>query len=194
MKKIYSFFPDISASLRFLNDRGSRKKICLDIGVGKGENSKFLLDRGWSVKLIEKDLLKAENLLELIKKYGEKAEIIEKDFVNWDMKKNIFSLVLCTNVFHFIKKEHYTECFKKIINAISPGGIAIFSILTPNSLNKPEGFVNGLYLEEVKEFFKELDFLHSEVFETKSGQNIAFLTVFKPIGFLRRLLEKIFYK
>ena len=80
MKEIYSFLPDISASLRFLNDRGSRKKICLDIGVGKGENSKFLLDRGWSVKLIEKDLLKAENLLELIKKYGEKAEIVEKDF------------------------------------------------------------------------------------------------------------------
>jgi SAM-dependent methyltransferase len=161
----------------FLGDWPGR--VALDLAGGAGRNSMFLVERGWSVDLVDisdvalglaKEKFQAGEEHPVAGKLN--AAQIDLNTAN-DLGQNKYDLIV---VFYFLRR----ELFPALIAALKPGGILIYRTYTIDRMNAPGGPTDPAYLlqpGELREAFDELDVLYYN--ETRTGKAAAELVAKK---------------
>jgi tellurite methyltransferase len=159
---------------QFLRERAAG--VALDLAGGAGRNSMFLVERGWSVDLLDI----SEVALELAKEKFQassasgKLSTEARDLnVTDDLGRDKYDLIM---VFYFLRR----ELFPALIAALKSGGMLIYRTYTIDRMNVPGGPTDPAYLlqpDELREAFDELDILSYN--ETKTGKAAAELVAKK---------------
>jgi SAM-dependent methyltransferase len=161
----------------FLGDWPGR--VALDLAGGAGRNSMFLVERGWSVDLVDisdvalglaKEKFQAGEEHPVAGKLN--AAQIDLNTAN-DLGQNKYDLIV---VFYFLRR----ELFPALIAALKPGGILIYRTYTIDRMNAPGRPTDPAYLlqpGELREAFDELDVLYYN--ETRTGKAAAELVAKK---------------
>jgi len=153
--------------------------LALDLAGGAGRNSVFLLERGWSVDLVdisEVALGLAKEKFQAVEGHPVAGKLnaaqIDLNTAN-DLGQNKYDLIV---VFYFLRR----ELFPALLAALKSGGMLIYRTYTIDRMNVPGGPTDPAYLlqpGELREAFAELDILFYN--ETKTGKAAAELVARK---------------
>ena len=107
------------------------KGIAYDLGCGAGNLSFYLLQKGWKVIAVDKEVeiikSKKEKLKDTLK---EKLEIVQECFENLEMKKCDF--ILAINSLPWCDKEKFNDVWNKINKSLKVGGRIAITFFGPN--------------------------------------------------------------
>lgn len=176
-----------------------KEKAVLDLGCGYGHNCMDFVRRGAS-RVVGADL--SEKMLAVAKKQNshEKIAYYNMDMTELDALGQGFDLVYSSLAFHYV--EHFAPFVQKIYNALSPGGMLLFSqehpIITATQ-NGAGGWVTNeagekvaytfsnysqsgrrsgfWFVEDVEEFHRPM----SEIITTLARTGFRILDVVEPV-------------
>ena len=116
-KRIENRTPMVSNWVRKYISLIPSKKLVLDLACGSGRNTRFLLDQGYTVVALDKDISQLADISgELnLRKYKFDLETSAK----FPFNKQEFSGIIVTNYLH-------RPLFGDLINALSHGGVLIY--------------------------------------------------------------------
>lgn len=124
----------------------------LDLGAGAGVETGFLIQNGWNVTAIDKEIInKAEIETRLDDKQKTRLNFKEYSFEELigkpELYKEQYDLVIGINSLFFCSKEKIDELLRQIGSSLKPGGILI-----ANLLGKDDDW-HGLPKHDDKKFF-----------------------------------------
>ena len=120
--------------LQYLVPLLPRNAHILDMGAGNGNNTKFLLERGYTVTAVEPNPTAIKKLEGLQKYYPKQIRIVEASVDTYKPKQK-FDVVICCMVVHFMKDHRAgTKAVRTIQAWTKPGGI---NLLTGYMSNQP---------------------------------------------------------
>ena len=138
--------------------KNAKQGSVLDIGIGRGDDSIFLAEKGFFVTAVD---IK-ENIIESFKKRVSlesfKIEIVSKNIKDFDIKKNNYTLIIAINSLHFLEKKVFFNVLEKIKNGLRKGGICIIAVFTDEDPMVKEGKVGNNYFPkagELKNIFEK---------------------------------------
>ena len=142
---------------------GSR---ALDIGAGYGNETKVLLDRGFSVVAVETEP-GALKYLKRIESKNPKLIVSSVSLPNIPNKMT-YDIIVCEMVLHFLSKPDVHRSIKNMQHYTVPRGLnVISSYIEQDSIHKDERLVGYfdylLAADELDELYKDWDILHSEL-------------------------------
>lgn len=123
----------------------------LDLGCGKGENSIFLLKKGFDVVGVDCKVKNVDNI-----------KFFNEDITHFDFKD--YDVILCNYVLNFLDRKDILKMIGKIKKHTEKNGINVISVFTIDNPNK-----NFKYLfkeKELKEFYKDWKILEYKKFIT----------------------------
>ncbi len=151
--------PNIFAEqvLEYLPEKGS----LLDIGAGRGQDSKFFADRGYDVTSLD---ISAEALQEA---NDSRIKSIEADITQGlPFKSESFDIVYAHLSLHYFGAAMTDKIFLEINRVLRPNGVLAFFT---NSTTDPE-YGTG---EKIEDDFFAIGSIHKRYFSVESAQNFA---------------------
>ena len=130
----YSNFAINAAKMlkELFNKEFHKKGLIVDLGCGSGVVAKELLDSGFDVLGIDI----SEALIEIAKKRAPTGKYIVGSFFDINLPKciGVISTSECLNyATHGENEKHLKTLFKKVLNALQPGGLFIFDMIEPGT-------------------------------------------------------------
>ena len=96
----------------------------LDLGCGTGNPiARHIIDRGFAVVGADQ----SGKLLEIAKTVVPEAELIHADMIDIEFSQTFAAAIAWDSVFH-VKRTHHFDIFKKLANALGPGGRLLLSV------------------------------------------------------------------
>lgn len=103
--------------------------LALELGCGTGQGCEFFLDRGWSVTAIDIDPRAIEATRDRVGDHPRlklvQADIVEVPFAPSDA-------VAAGFVLFFLDADQFAATWRKILEALRPGGVLLVQFLGPN--------------------------------------------------------------
>lgn len=161
-------------ALEFFKDETDYAKHAIDLGCGTGIDTLALLEKGWKVMAIDKQpsaITYLKNKIPGISQH--KIELIQGEFEWVDLPKT--TLVNASFSIPFCQPEHFESAWKRIENAIAPGGRfagQFFGWKDTWAVNDSMSFHTET---QVKELFKAFVMEYVDEVET-TGQTIGGLS------------------
>lgn len=159
-------------AINFTNERSNKN--ALDLGSGAGNETVFLLKKGWQVWSNDSHeaamkIISSRNDIEL---YREKLTLIHANFVNlpWEELPK-FDLIFAGYALPFVKEKEFTKLWEKIVANLSPQGLFVGNFFGPdtNTFNWwTKRKMTFLTKEKVLELFKDFTI---ELFEENYEKN-----------------------
>jgi SAM-dependent methyltransferase len=106
----------------------------LDVGAGNGNNTRFLLENGYSVTAVDPNPRAIKDLLLLQKQYPKKLNV-QKDSVDTYIPKEKYDVVVCCMVVHFMKNS--ADGIKAIHDIQSWTKLGGFNLVTSYMKDQP---------------------------------------------------------
>ena len=159
--------------------RWQQAGVALDLAGGAGRNSMFLVERGWSVDLVDISdvalrLAKEKFQAVAAKSVAGKLNAAQLDLnTASDLGQDKYDLIV---VFYFLRR----ELFPALIAALKRGGMLIYRTYTIDRMNVPGGPTDPAYLlqpGELREAFESLEILYYN--ESRTGKAAAELVAKK---------------
>ena len=159
MTKVYSRF------LVMLPD----KAYILDFGCGSGRDSKYFLEKGYTVRAIDG----SKKLCELASEYiGQKVECMKFDELSDESKYD--GIWACSSLLH-VERENLPDILRKMIKAIKEEGVIYASFKIGNKEIIEDGkYYNYITKEILENMLSKID-LKSELvdyYENETAKNI----------------------
>jgi len=135
----------------------------LDIGIGRGDDSILLAEKGFFVTAVDinKDII--EKFKERTLSENFKIEIVNKNIKDFNIEENNYNLIVAINSIHFLEKKDFFDVLEKIKNGLRKGGICIIAIFTNEDPMIKEGWRENNYFPKTGElkniFEKEFEIL-----------------------------------
>lgn len=98
----------------------------LDIGAGRGADSRYLLDKAFQVVAI--DLYRMEEWDELERSYPGRLEFVQADFLDWPGEPASFALAVDNGCFHHQHPDVLDAYVSKIHDLLAPGGLLALNV------------------------------------------------------------------
>lgn len=113
------------ALVRLIEGLGCQSCKALDIGAGPLVETKFLLEKGYSVDAIDND---PESALSASKIENQKFSFFHTDVTEFDFKEGEYDLVVSLLALPFVNQKDFKYIFNKILYCLKPGGYLCFSL------------------------------------------------------------------
>jgi SAM-dependent methyltransferase len=153
------------ASQQHLLKPGQR---ALSVADGEGRNGVWLAQQGLEVTSVEFSPPAVEKARKLAAERGVSVDFHVADVMSWDWPVNAFDLVAAIFI-QFAAPEQRSVLFRRIKDALKPGGILILQGYTPKQLEYRTGgpsAVENMYTERLlREAFGDMDILHLQEHE-----------------------------
>lgn len=140
----------------------SHAGVAIDLGCGCGNDSAFLLEKGWAVFAIDGEPLAIE-ILKKRKDISQQSLLFAHserfEEINWNRLPKV-DLVLAVNALPFCKKEKFQELWSHLTETIQPQGRFAGHFFGPRYLgftDQERQSMTFLSKEEVLELFKDFD-------------------------------------
>lgn len=93
--------------------------IAVDVGCGAGRNTRFLLERGFVVHAYDNN----PEALEYVRDLADKPQLFTacSSFETFDYPQA--ALITASSCLFFCRPEHFAEAWRRIVQALRPGGI-----------------------------------------------------------------------
>lgn len=131
------------------------KGIAYDLGCGAGNLSCFLVQKGWNVIAVDKEVEIIKSKKEKLKdELKEKLEIVQESFENLEMKKCDF--ILAINSLPWCDKDKFNDMWNKINKSLKVGGRIAITFFGPNDdLAKTNSNMTILNKDEILNLLKD---------------------------------------
>lgn len=131
----------------------------LELGAGTPTNSILLLENGFHVTALDKEL-EAETFFDNLKQ-NPKFEFVLRSMEDFEYKENTYDLVSAQRALPFLENKNVlVEVVNKIKNSLTRSGIFVGNFFGPNDTWSKEGkemaFVNK---EEIEEMFSDMEII-----------------------------------
>jgi SAM-dependent methyltransferase len=133
-KKGHYYIEEPRFELKYLMQLLPKKAYVLDIGAGNGNNTKFLLKKGYTVTAVEPNPAAIKTLRQIQKEYPKKLKVVEAAIDTYKPTE-MFDVVICCMVVHFMK-DHQSgvKAIQNVQSWTKRGGI---NLLTGYMSNQP---------------------------------------------------------
>lgn len=152
----------------------------IELGPGAGTDTLYMLEKGWEVLGIDSDSGTERDIRSLIKtsenlSLNEKFSFSNQRFEDLNLEKESCDLLVGFNSLFFCPPEHFQDFFKKITDAIKPGGYLLVNLLGKNDdWNKAENSINTfLSKEEILDLLKKFEIGENGIRESESDGKTA---------------------
>lgn len=130
--------------------------IAIDLGCGAGRDARYLLEKGFTVKAVDKDPI-AKKYLDLLP-HQERVGFTCADF--GDFTYSHYDLINAHYALPFIEKASFDSVMKKIVGSINVGGMFVGQLFGPNDeWNTPESTMYFCKRADVNKLFKNFKVL-----------------------------------
>jgi tellurite methyltransferase len=137
-----------------------RKEFALDLGCGAGNDTKFLLEQGFEVTAIDKDLHAIRRLLQWKHPL---LHVIHSSFEDADLLQNKYDLVNAQLALPFNPPETFVDVFTCVKGSMRSGGIFTGHFLgIHDAWNKTGNVMTFLTRQEVEQLLQDLHILFLE--------------------------------
>ena len=128
------------------------KAYILDFGCGSGRDSKFFLEKGYTVRAIDG----SEKLCELASQYiGQKVDCMKFDELNDESKYD--GIWACASILH-VERENLPDILRKMIKALKEDGVIFTSFKIGNKQVVQDGkYYNYITKEMLEELLRQID-------------------------------------
>ena len=151
----------------------------LDIGIGQGRNSFFLLDKGFKLEGIDPSKAAIDILKKQAKEQKLDLAVFNEDFLSFGAKQGRYDALLIFGLVQILSEKQIGQLAEKTSNWLKPNGLAFITSFTKkekvfmpktNEWQKlgQSSFGNGkglfrtfLHANEAQKFFKGFDFIHT---------------------------------
>jgi len=140
-------------SFKYFNNKD---KVALDLGCGAGQDTKYLLEKGFLVTAVDSSV--ATKMY--IDKLPNQDRLIFKNssFLDFDYKK--YNLINSQFALPFNPPESFNKMFRKMTNSIEPDGLFVGQLFGVNdSWNVDDSNLTFHNLSGVKKLFKSFELL-----------------------------------
>lgn len=124
--------------------------VALDLGCGAGAEAEFLAKEGMMVDAIDKSPTVAKAAKERCQ--GLAVDVIEGDFLEFQLRPEYYSLAVAINSLPFVKKPDCVALLKNVQAAIRPGGAVLLAVFGPEHAWAAREDMSFWSLGEFKEF------------------------------------------
>ena len=149
----------------FLHTKQGLKDIShkvLEIGFGEGHYIAHFLTLGYEVHAVDKSKKTCNKLLLLLEENdipSTNLEIHHTDARNFEYGDDMYSLVICQNLLHFLPKDHALNLLNNLIRSIKQNGYLLLTVHHEDHPSKSAEYsiFKSFYNEsELEEFFNGL--------------------------------------
>jgi SAM-dependent methyltransferase len=142
--------------------------LAIDLGCGAGRDTRYLLEKGFEVKAIDKDAAAKEHL-DLLP-YQDRLEFICTGFE--DFAFGHYDLVNAHYALPFTKKDSFDSVINKVIDSIKPGGLFVGQLFgVDDEWNTPEAKMTFCERMDVDRLFSNFNVL--KIIEVNEGGTMA---------------------
>ena len=120
----------------------------LDLGCGVGAEAEFLARTGFTVDAIDKSDAMARAAKSRCANLP--VNVIEGDFLDFEMKPDRYSLVTAINSLPFVAKKDCEELIRRVQDAMMPGGVAVLAVFGPEHQWKDRADMSFWSVDEFK--------------------------------------------
>ncbi len=134
----------------------SNKNKAIDIGGGALNDSKYLLEQGFEVTVIDKSPFLQEQAEAL---NSDKLHATVTSFEDFNFPENTYDLASAMFALPFTHPQHFDTVFKKIKNSLKKNGVFCVQLFGPNDewSKKPE--MSFHTKEQVKKLFHDMEII-----------------------------------
>lgn len=134
----------------------------VELGPGSGTDTLYMLEKGWEVLGIDSDLGTERDIRNLVgtsENLNDKFSFSNQRFEELYLEKESCDLLVGFNSLFFCMPEHFQDFFKRITDAIKPGGYLLVNLLgKKDDWNKTENPTKTfLSKEELLELLKDFE-------------------------------------
>lgn len=134
----------------------------VELGPGSGTDTLYMLEKGWEVLGIDSDLGTERDIRNLVgtsENLNDKFSFSNQRFEELHLEKESCDLLVGFNSLFFCRPEHFQDFFKRITDAIKPGGYLLVNLLgKKDDWNKTENPTKTfLSKEEILELLKNFE-------------------------------------
>ncbi len=100
----------------------------LDLGAGDGGLAQWLLEQGFEVDVVDRDLsaIHANSTAS----QGQKIHLFEQDLRRFNFTPETYSVIVAGSVLHFLRPSELPFLINRIINSMASGGLLACEVLT----------------------------------------------------------------
>lgn len=146
-----------------------KPELAVDLGCGAGRDTRYLLEKGFDVKAVDKDPAAKEHLEQL--PHQDRLEFICVEFE--DFVFDHYDLINAHYALPFTKKDSFDSVINKVIGSIKPGGVFVGQLFgVDDEWNTPEAKMTFCERTDVDKLFSNFKVLEiSEVNEDGAMAN-----------------------
>lgn len=142
----------------------------LELGAGEGRNSLFLAQNGFDARAIDSSSVGIDKLLRNAQQMGVSIRAEVGDITELEIEEK-YDAVVCTFVFHHIKKSKAPQLLQYIKNVVREGGFVVITAFTKDGEfyakdSSGEHFYPGH--DELKELFSDFDIVSYDEWKSES--------------------------
>lgn len=137
--------------------------VALDLGCGAGAEAEYLAKEGMMVDAIDKSPTVAKAAKERCQ--GLTVDVIEGDFLEFQLRPEYYSLAVAINSLPFVKKPDCEALLKSVQASIRPGGGVILAVFGPEHAWATRTDMSFWTLQEFKDFWSGWDVLAMNEFK-----------------------------
>ncbi|MDG5788798.1 class I SAM-dependent methyltransferase [Evansella sp. AB-P1] len=100
----------------------------LDIGIGEGRNALFFAKHGYEVEGIDISETAISRCLELSKEYNLNIHAKVDDIREYNIKNEVYSLIILSNVLNFFSDNDISEIITKLKNGLKENGLVYINV------------------------------------------------------------------
>lgn len=149
----------------------------LDLGAGDGGLSQWLVEQGFEVDAVDRDLSAMQARSTAAQ--AEKIHFYEQDLRRFHLTPDTYSVIGSVSVLHFLPPSELPPLIERIVKSLVPGGLLVCSVLTqddpewaafiadgrtqiePDTFPIPEeGSIHYFPSGELPQLFSDLETLH----------------------------------
>jgi cyclopropane fatty-acyl-phospholipid synthase-like methyltransferase len=124
----------------------------LDLGAGAGNDSVWMIERGFNVTSLDKDASKLRSN-EALK---DKATIIEQSWDEFVFTPNSLNLIVAQNTFPFLSREKAERVITDAISALQSGGFICYTLFGPKDAWAHKETMHFVSYEDAISFAEQL--------------------------------------
>jgi tellurite methyltransferase len=140
--------PRIAKAVKILRRRRGQ---AIDVGCGAGVDARALARRGFTVLAIDKSPAAIRTAKSLCR--GRRVAFKRRDIAAFRPARASADLILAWNSLPFVSKKHMVPALRRLVAALKPGGIFIFSLFGPDDewarTRKTMSFITAARLKRV---------------------------------------------
>lgn len=142
----------------------------IELGIGAGNETKFLLEKGWKVLAIDiNEKCQSQVISQIDAKQAQNFMFKKQKFETLELEKNSCDLLVAFDSLHFCNKKYFNDFFEKVIGAIRKDGYFIGNLLGVNDSWRKTKEIDMPFFtkEEIIELFKDFEFCTNGLIESE---------------------------